>query len=81
MEYINDFYIRGNPCSRQVIECHTKPEKYRGFLIFHRIQAAGPIEAGAHCFDIVEAGHCVGMYAGPNGARRRVDQIIEERAP
>lgn len=48
---------------------------YKGYLIYHRINAASPIENGAHVFDIVLDGVCIGQYAGPNGARQFIDSL------
>jgi len=56
----------------------AEPEEYKGYLIYHRIDSVLPIESGAHVFDVVKDGTCIGQYAGPNGARRFIDTLTEE---
>lgn len=46
------------------------PSEYRGYLIYRRLP---------NVYDVVKDDVCVGMYAGPNGARRYVDKRIEAR--
>lgn len=48
------------------------PIHYRGYSLYERIP--GPI--GRCCWDVVKDGACVGQYAGPNGARGFVDQLL-----
>ena len=57
--------------------CEFDPAEYRGYLIFHRINSTGSIKSGSHVFDIVRDGVCLSQMAGPNGARSKIDQIIE----
>jgi len=49
----------------------VSPEEYRGYQIFHRQMQV---------WDIVKDGVCIGMYAGPNGARGRVDLLLASAA-
>lgn len=59
-------------------ETDTTPKEYKGYLIYHRIDYGMPINSGANVFDIVKDGVCVGQYAGPNGARAKIDSLIKE---
>ena len=52
----------------EIVTTDAIPKEYKGYLIFERIK-------GIH-FDIVKDGVCLGMYAGPNGARARIDEMI-----
>lgn len=54
-------------------QTEAKPKEYRGYLIYNRIE--GPIGRGV--WDIVKDRACVSQRAGPNGARRKVDELIE----
>ncbi len=45
---------------------HVAPEEYKGYLIYHRISCV---------FDVVKDGVCVTQRAGPNGARRAIDEL------
>lgn len=47
-----------------VFETDARPVAYRGHLIYRRLP---------NCWDVVSDGVCVGMRAGPAGARRCVD--------
>lgn len=57
--------------------CYSDPVEYRDYLIFHRINSTGSIASGSHLFDVVKDGACISQMAGPNGARRKIDQLIE----
>jgi len=74
-EYINTFHNPRNPVSIKLLKTDSKPVNYKGYLIYHRINAPSPIENGAHVFDIVLNGECIGQYAGPNGARKFIDSL------
>ena len=74
-EYINTFHNPKNPISHKMFITDVKPFKYKNCLIYHRINASSPIENGAHVFDVVLNGACVGQYAGPNGARSFIDNL------
>lgn len=45
---------------------HAEPKEYKGFLIYERITGS--------CWDVVKDGACVTQRAGPNGARRSIDE-------
>ena len=62
-------------CGPAMYETDVRPTQYCGYLIYHRIDGAGPIASGSHCFDIVKLGVCVSQMAGPNGARRKIDEL------
>lgn len=47
-------------------ETDAEPEKYKGYLIYHRRISV---------WDVVLNGVCVGQYAGINGARKFIDEI------
>lgn len=49
-------------------KCSNLPEKYKGFLIFKRWDQFDWV------WDIVSFGECLTMRAGPNGARKWVDE-------
>jgi len=71
--YKNSFHQEDNPYSHRVIyytkDCWFEP--YKGFRIFRRM------EFGEDVFDIVDDKDvCVGMYAGINGAKKRIDEIL-----
>lgn len=64
--YKNSFYENDKQNRSEFINCDKKPIEYKGFLIYHR---------WTELFDIVKNGVCVGMYAGINGAKKKIDQI------
>lgn len=74
-EYINAFHNPKNTISQKVFITDVKPSKYKNCLIYHRINAFSPVENGAHVFDVVLNGKCIGQYAGPNGARKFIDNL------
>lgn len=49
---------------------HNKPVSYKGCMIYVRWDRFGEV------WDIVKDGVCVGQRAGPNGAKARVDELI-----
>lgn len=65
--YINSFYDNDKLNRKQYLETDATPVKYKGFLIYHRTYSI---------FDIVKDGICIGMYAGLNGAKGRIDTLI-----
>jgi hypothetical protein len=77
MTYRNTFYNSHNTYSKQTLSCDDKYiREYRGYFICHRVRSTVP---SGDCFDIVNAfGECVGMYAGINGAKLRIDEITLE---
>lgn len=64
-KYKNTFYRKGGE-SPETIETEANPTEYKGYLIYERIRKV--------CFDIVTDGVCIGMYAGINGAKKRIDK-------
>jgi hypothetical protein len=66
--YTNPFHSPQYSGSTPVITTDSKPSEYRGYLIYERIRG--------QVWDIVKDGVCVGMNAGPRGARKRIDEII-----
>lgn len=66
--YKNSFYNKNYQDSKHIIETSAKPIEYKGYLIYHR---------NHQTWDIVKDGVCVGMNAGPNGAREKVDNLIK----
>jgi hypothetical protein len=47
----------------------AEPVEYRGHLIFQRVHG--------HVWDVVRDGRCITQRAGPNGARRAIDSIMD----
>lgn len=78
--YKNSFWKAGenNPYSKETLIHDTatggRPEEYKGYMIYPRW------DRFALCYDIVKDGVCVSQYAGPNGARGAIDNLIKERA-
>jgi hypothetical protein len=68
-EYKNSFYSARNQDSKPVIQTTAVPVEYKGYLIYHRLSM---------CFDIVIDGICIGMNAGINGAKKRIDQNYKQ---
>ena len=69
ISYKNPFFHKNNPYSREI---HTYSENdyieyYKGYSIWKH---------GECQFDIVKDGVIVGIYAGINGAKRRIDKSI-----
>jgi hypothetical protein len=50
----------------------AKPVEHCGLLIYRRLP---------NCFDIVDDGVCVGMYAGINGAKRAIETRFGRATP
>jgi hypothetical protein len=50
-------------------ETDSVPVEHVGFLIFHRQESV---------FDVVKDGVCVAQMAGPNGAKRRAEELAKE---
>jgi len=73
--YKNSFYTPKNPISRKEFSTEVTPIEYKNYLIFHRINPNSPIKDGAHVFDVVINGICIGQYAGLNGAKHFIDNI------
>jgi hypothetical protein len=46
----------------------TIPQEYRGYLIYERIPG--------NCWDVVKNGECITQLAGPNGAKRAIDNLL-----
>ena len=51
-------------------ESDSMPVEHRGFLIFQRQEFGYPI------FDVVKDGTCIKQLAGPNGAKRAIDELL-----
>lgn len=64
--YANSFYSPRNQESKPTITTNAIPIKYKGYLIYQRQKEV---------FDIVIDGRCIGMYAGLNGAKNRIDTL------
>jgi hypothetical protein len=58
-------------------ETDAAPTTYRGFLLYHRVRSTQDYASGAHVFDVVQNGACLTQCAGPDGARRAIDAIID----
>jgi hypothetical protein len=48
---------------------NVKPEEYKGFLIYERIDGA--------VWDVVKDGACVAQRAGINGAKQYIDEVTK----
>ena len=66
--YKNLFYNKHYQGSRERYECDKNPIIYRGYEI-HQYSFSQ--------WHIVIDGECIGMNAGLNGAKRRIDQILK----
>lgn len=64
MTYTNPFYNQKHKFSQSTFTDSDKPIEYGGYQIFQR---------NSNEFHIVKDGVCVGMNAGLNGAKRRID--------
>ncbi len=70
-QYTNPWHKQGKPeYGPAVYETEAKPSEYRGYSIYERITG--------HCWDVVKDGACVHQMAGPNGARRAIDQDLAQ---
>jgi hypothetical protein len=75
VKYRNSFYDSENCLSREFIyrdDSINPPFHYKGYEIFERF------DQGYQVFDIVKNDVCIGMYAGINGAKGRIDNLINE---
>jgi hypothetical protein len=72
MIYKNSFHNSKNQYSKEFIETENSPIEYKGFKIFHRIKSHNP---SGDVFDIVKNDVCIGMNAGINGAKKRIDSV------
>lgn len=68
--YYNPFYSDKYQGSKKYIEIRSEPIEFLGFLIYERVSGI--------CFDIVKDGVCCGMYAGINGAKNAIKNIIND---
>lgn len=68
--YKNKFYNPQINTSKPIIETDSIPVEYKGHLIYHRIKNNGK---WGDIFDIVKNGECIGMCAGQNGAKQKID--------
>lgn len=50
-------------------ETDEKPMQYRGYLIYQRVTG--------YVWDVVLDGACVAQMAGPHGAARAIDKLID----
>ena len=64
--YINSFFDAKIMGSTPTILASGTPLEYKGYMIYKRT---------SYCFDIVKDGVCIGMNAGLNGAKRRIDNL------
>lgn len=62
--YVNKFYNKNYTNSVPIITVDSEPTLYKGYNIYKRY---------SQMFDIVKDGICVGMCAGLDGAKRRID--------
>jgi len=72
--YKNSFYNKSNTFSVPFIKTTAKAVLYRGYLIYHRLRTTTPQN---DIFDIVKNSVCVGMNAGINGAKIKIDKLID----
>lgn len=70
--YENSFYNKGDKHSQAEISTNVTPAEYKGYLIYERVKGS--------VWDIVHDGVCVGMNAGPNGARKAIDEKLSLKA-
>lgn len=49
----------------------VKPTKYRGYLIYERIKGS--------VWDVAKDGECITQMAGLNGAKRAIDNLLENQ--
>jgi hypothetical protein len=71
--YRNPWHKERDPESRACFETDAKPMEYRGYLIYNRV----PGKPGCGVWDVVKDGVCVSQLAGPNGARRAIDELLD----
>lgn len=70
--YKNSFHNEKYQGSEPMIQTDVRPTIYKGYEIYHRIKSSSP---GGNVFDVVKDGICVGMNAGINGAKRKIDSF------
>lgn len=74
IRYKNSFYNPENCTSLEWIyrdDNYNPPFHYKGYMIYERF------EHGYQIFDIVKDDVCIGMYAGINGAKGRIDELTK----
>lgn len=71
--YKNSFYENDTKNRTKLLRTDAKPIEYCGYLIYHRIKST---TESADVFDIVKDSVCIGMYAGINGAKKAIDNLI-----
>jgi hypothetical protein len=75
--YRNPRHKPGKPeYGPEFYETTAKPDKYKGYLIYHRVRSTSAVADGTHVYDIVKDGVCVTQMAGPNGARGVIDELV-----
>lgn len=67
--YRNSFYNKQAQNSHEFIDADPNKVIYNGY----EIHAYSSVQ-----FHIVKNSICIGMYAGINGAKKRIDELIEE---
>lgn len=72
MEYLNTFFTKHNPYSK---EYYVESDYYK-IIEYKRYKICEYTDTQYH---IIKDNKIVGMYAGINGAKSRVDSLIEER--
>ena len=77
VSYKNSFHSKYYQDSAPIIKTDVIPTLYKGYEIYHRIKSSSP---GGNVFDIVKDGVCVGMNAGINGAKRKIDSFNQAQA-
>jgi len=65
--YLNSFYKENLKEGSKYINTDSIPVEYKRHLIYRR---------NLNVFDIVKNDICIGVYAGINGAKGRIDQLI-----
>jgi hypothetical protein len=67
--YLNPFYNINYQGSRRYFEAEPNPTLYKGYEIHHYSHQQ---------WHIVKNGVCLGMNAGINGAKRRIDNVDKQ---
>lgn len=70
--YKNTFFKNDKKERKEYITTESKPMFYKNHYIYHRISSN---IKDANIFDIVKNNECIGMYAGVNGAKNRIDSL------
>ena len=76
-KYKNKFHRRDDWNSPEFLRTDADPVEHRGFRIYHRIKA---VTKWADEFDIVRDGVCIGICAGLNGAKQKIDRYLADEA-